>query len=277
MGRVITDPAHLGMAQLLKLERLEENLFRGSCHQGSPQRAFGGQVAAQALTAAGATVPAERGVHSLHGYFIRGGRTDMPIIYEVERTRDGGSFTTRRVVAIQNGESIFSLSASFQTAAESSEHQARMPEVPAPDEIATIETEEEPIVLAAIEVRFISDPGQGLPDVGRGPRQRMWVRAKDSLPDNPLAHVCALTYISDIRLAGTAWLPHRNDPGTPQLASLDHAVWFHRPFRADEWLLFDMESPSYASTRGLAHGEFFTTDGRLVASVTQEVLIRHRH
>ena len=104
----------------------------------------------------------------------------------------------------------------------------------------------------------------------------MWVRAKDTLPDTPLAHVCALTYISDIRLAGTAWLPHRGDPGTPQLASLDHAVWFHRPFRADEWLLFDMDSPTYASTRGLAHGEFFTTDGRLVASVTQEVLLRHR-
>jgi len=270
------DPARTGLDQLLKLEPLELNLFRGWCHQGSPQRAFGGQVAAPALTAAGATVPAERHVHSLHGYFIRGGRTDMPIIYEVERTRDGGSFTTRRVVAIQNGESIFSLSASFQTEAESSAHQARMPDVPSPDEAGAVEQDRSPIVLSAIEVRFVSDPETGLPDTGRGPRQRIWVRAKDAMPDAPLAHVCALTYISDIRLAGTALLPHLADPGEPQLTSLDHAVWFHRPFRADEWLLFDMESPSFASTRGLTHGEFFTTDGRLVASVTQEVLLRRR-
>ncbi|WP_116200324.1 acyl-CoA thioesterase [Amycolatopsis circi] len=270
------DPTRTGLDQLLKLEPLELNLFRGWCHQGSPQRAFGGQVAAQALTAAGATVPSARHVHSLHGYFIRGGRTDMPIIYEVERTRDGGSFTTRRVVAIQNGESIFSLSASFQTEADSSAHQARMPDVPAPDEAGVVEQDRSPIVLSAIEVRFVSSPETGLPDTGRGPRQQIWVRAKDALPDTPLAHVCALTYISDIRLAGTALLPHRDDPGEPQLTSLDHAVWFHRPFRADEWLLFDMESPSYANTRGLTHGEFFTTDGRLVASVTQEVLLRRR-
>ncbi|MBB4687862.1 acyl-CoA thioesterase [Amycolatopsis jiangsuensis] len=270
------DPTHLGLSQLLKLEPLELNLFRGWCHQGSPQRAFGGQVAAQALTAAGSTVPSERHVHSLHGYFIRGGRTDTPIIYEVERTRDGGSFTTRRVVAIQNGESIFSLSASFQLEADSSEHQARMPEAPPPDEASAGEQDESPIMLSAIEVRFVSDPGTGLPDNGRGPRQRMWVRAKEALPDTPLAHVCALTYISDIRLAGTAWLPHRDEPGIPQITSLDHAVWFHRSFRADEWLLFDMESPSYAGTRGLTHGEFYTTDGRLAASVTQEVLMRRR-
>ncbi|MDT7589425.1 MAG: acyl-CoA thioesterase [Pseudonocardiales bacterium] len=261
---------------MLQLERIEENLFRGWCHQTGWQRAFGGQVAAQALTAAGATVPEERGVHSLHGYFIRGGRTDRPIVFEVERTRDGGSFTTRRVVAIQDGETIFSLSASFQRAEVSSEHQARMPEVTAPEDGDIELFEPLPIRQSAIEARYIGDPTKGLPDVGRGPRQQLWVRAKDRLPDEPLAHVCALTYISDIRLAGTAGLPHQAEPGEPQLASLDHAVWFHRPFRADEWLLFDMESPSYASHRGLAHGEFFTVDGRLVASVTQEVLIRRR-
>jgi acyl-CoA thioesterase-2 len=273
---VISDPVHPGIDQLLKLETLERNLFRGFSHEGSPQRAFGGQVAAQALTAAGATVPEEREVHSLHGYFIRGGRTDLPIVYEVERTRDGGSFTTRRVAAIQNGETIFSLSASFQRPAESSEHQARMPEVPKPDDVERRDEDELPIMMSVIEARFISDPDAGLPDLGSGPRQRIWVRAKGRLPDAPLAHVCALTYISDIRLAGTAALPHREEPGRASLTSLDHAVWFHRPFRADEWLLFDMESRSYSSERGLTHGEFYTTDGRLVASVTQEVLLRRR-
>jgi acyl-CoA thioesterase II len=261
---------------LLELERIEENLFRGWCHQGAPQRAFGGQVAAQALTAAGATVPEDRGVHSLHGYFIRPGRTDRPIVYEAERTRDGGSFTTRRVVAIQNGETIFSLSASFHRAEPSSEHQARMPEVSGPDDGATVLADTLPIRQTVIEIRYVGDPRHGLPDEGRGPRQRLWVRAKDSLPDSALAHVCALTYISDIRLAGTAQLAHRDEPGVPRFASLDHAVWFHRPFRADQWLLFDMVSPTYANSRGLARGEFFTADGRLVASVTQEVLIRRR-
>jgi len=267
---------HPKISDLLELERIEENLFRGWCHQGSPQRAFGGHVAAQALTAAGATVPDDRGVHSLHGYFIRAGRTDRPIIYEAERTRDGGSFTTRRVVAIQDGETIFSLSASFQRAEPSSEHQAAMPEVAGPDDGDLAEIDALPIRQAVLEIRYIGDPGEGLPDEGRGPRQRLWVRAKDRLPDAPLSHVCALTYISDIRLAGTAGLAHRDEPGVPQFASLDHAVWFHRPFRADEWLLFDMDSPSYASSRGLARGRFFSQDGRLVASVTQEVLIRRR-
>jgi acyl-CoA thioesterase-2 len=265
------------LGELLELERIEENLYRGWCHQGSPQRAFGGQVAAQALTAAGSTVVEDRPVHSLHGYFVRGGRTDTPIVYEVERTRDGGSFSTRRVVAIQGGETIFSLSASFQRAATSSEHQAAMPaDVVDPELVEHVQIERLPVRASAVELRYIGDPNTGLPDEGRGPRQRLWVRAKDPLPESPLPHVCALTYISDIRLAGTVGMIHQDDRGVPQYASLDHAVWFHRPFRADEWLLFDMYSPNYASTRGLAHGEFFTREGLLVASVTQEVLIRRR-
>jgi len=154
-------------------------------------------------------------VHSLHGYFIRAGRTDRPIIYEAERTRDGGSFTTRRVVAIQDGETIFSLSASFQRAEPSSEHQAAMPEVAGPDDGDLAEIDALPIRQAVLEIRYIGDPGKGLPDEGRGPRQRLWVRAKDRLPDAPLSHVCALTYISDIRLAGTAGLAHRDEPVCP--------------------------------------------------------------
>jgi acyl-CoA thioesterase-2 len=157
------------LGELLELERIEENLYRGWCHQGSPQRAFGGQVAAQALTAAGSTVVDDRPVHSLHGYFVRGGRTDSPIVYEVERTRDGGSFSTRRVVAIQGGETIFSLSASFQRAAASSEHQAAMPaDVVAPELVEHVQIERLPVRASAIELRYIGDPNTGLPDEGRG-------------------------------------------------------------------------------------------------------------
>jgi acyl-CoA thioesterase II len=267
---------------LLTLERLEENLYRGTCHSGAPLRAFGGQVAAQSLIAGGSTVPEDRQVHSLHGYFVRPGRTDRPIVYEIDRTRDGGSFTTRRVVAIQDGKTIFSLSASFQRPEESSEHQAAMPDAVGPEGLRQLQ---DPLARDAsgaaifqdvLETRSVNNSLNGLADTGRGPNRQLWVRARSSLPDVPLLHACTLTYISDIRLASTANLPHANEPGSPQVASLDHAVWFHRPFRADEWMLFVQESPSYASARGLARGEFFTRDGRLVASVVQEVLIR-RH
>ncbi|MFF3791946.1 acyl-CoA thioesterase [Streptomyces sp. NPDC001981] len=263
----------------LALEKVEENLFRGTCHPGAPLRAFGGQVAAQSLIAAGATVAPDRLVHSLHGYFIRPGRTDRPIVYQVDRTRDGGSFTTRRVVAVQDGETIFSLSASFQRPEGSPEHQAEMPTVAGPESRAAAwDTEDGDGVLSifgsALEVRYVGDPGRGLPSTGQGPRQQMWVRVRDPLPDSALLHACALTYISDVRLAVTADLPHRSEPGVPLVASLDHAVWFHRPFRADAWLLFDMESPNYASSRGLTRGQFFNRTGELVASVVQEVLIR---
>ncbi|TDD42450.1 acyl-CoA thioesterase [Saccharopolyspora elongata] len=265
--------------KLIELERVEENLYRGTCHPGAPLTAFGGHVAAQSLIAAGSTVPVERAVHSLHGYFIRPGRTDRPIVYQVDRTREGASFTTRRVVAVQDGETIFSLSASFQRSEDSEEHQVDMPEVPQPGSPAAGRSAEDEaerqIFQGALETRRIADSRQDF-DTGQGPQQKMWVRVVGELPDDPLVHACALTYTSDVRLASTAYLPFRDAPVAPRMASLDHAVWFHRPFRADTWLLFTMDSPSYASSRGLTRGQFFTQNGELVASVVQEVLIRKR-
>ncbi|MFJ8861809.1 acyl-CoA thioesterase [Streptomyces sp. NPDC102451] len=268
-------------SDLLTLERLEEDLYRGVCHQGAPLHAFGGQVAGQALIAAGSTLSDALRVHSLHGYFIRAGRTDRPIVYQVDRTRDGRSFATRRVVAVQDGKTIFSLSASFQRPEQSPEHQAAMPDAPGPEGLPELwETGPRdggwPIFEAVLESRGVGDPhGQGsLPSTGQGPRRHLWVRTRDALPDTPLLHACALTYFSDIRLVETSDLPYMDDTRERMIASLDHAVWFHRPFHADEWLLFAMESPNFASSRGLARGQFFTRDGRLVASVVQEGLIR---
>ncbi|MEV0084687.1 acyl-CoA thioesterase II [Saccharopolyspora sp. NPDC050642] len=275
-------PDRVGAApftELIALERVEENLYRGTCHPGAPLTAFGGHVAAQSLIAAGSTVPAERAVHSLHGYFIRAGRTGRPIVYQVDRTREGASFTTRRVVAVQDGETIFSLSASFQRPEDSEEHQVDMPAVPQPDQLAagwSVEEEaEHEIFQGALETRRVTDLNPEF-DTGLGPQQKMWVRVVGELPDVPLVHACALTYTSDVRLASTAYLPYASSPVAPRMASLDHAVWFHRPFRADTWLLFTMDSPSYASSRGLTRGQFFAQDGQLVASVVQEVLIRQR-
>lgn len=274
--RMRLDDAPASLMDLIDLEKVEENLYRGTCHPAAPLRAFGGQVAAQALTAAGTTVPQERQVHSLHGYFIRAGRTDRPIVYEVDRTRDGGSFTTRRVVAVQDGVAIFSMSASFHRPEESAEHQAVMPKAPEPESLVEMwDTDSKhPVFGTVLQSRCVGDPFTGLPDLGQGPRQQVWVRARDLLPDVPLLHACALTYMSDIRLALTAAQPHLDGPEFPPVVSLDHAVWFHRPFRADSWLLFTMDSPSYASSRGLTRGQFFAADGSLVASVVQEGLIR---
>ncbi|WUD78041.1 acyl-CoA thioesterase II [Streptomyces sp. NBC_00510] len=284
MQQNVPDPAETATSftELLTLERLEENLYRGFCHAGMPPRAFGGQVAAQSLIAAGSTLPApDLLVHSLHGYFIRAGRTDRPIVYEVDRTRDGRSFATRRVVAIQDGEAIFSLSASFHRPEDSDEHQADAPVAPGPEglpELWELRRARRGVSVfeAVLESRCVGDPDKGLPSIGQGPRQQLWVRTRDALSGGPLLHACALTYFSDIRLLATAGLPYADHPGVRQAASLDHAVWFHRPFRADEWLLFAMESPTYASSRGLARGQFFTRDGRLVASVVQEGLYRRR-
>ncbi|WP_405904162.1 acyl-CoA thioesterase II [Streptomyces sp. NBC_00656] len=267
--------------ELLTLERLEADLYRGVCHQGAPLLAFGGQVAGQSLIAAGSTLADDLHVHSLHGYFIRAGRTDRPIIYQVDRTRDGRSFATRRVVAVQDGKAVFSLSASFQRPEQSPEHQADMPDAPGPEGLPELWESGPrdggwPIFEAVLESRSAGDAlGHGrLPSTGQGPRQQLWVRTREILPDAPLLHACALTYVSDIRLVETSDLPYMDDTGERMIASLDHAVWFHRPFRADEWLLFAMESPNYASSRGLARGQFFTRDGRLVASVVQEGVIR---
>ncbi|AUG81061.1 acyl-CoA thioesterase [Kitasatospora sp. MMS16-BH015] len=284
-------------AELLRIERLDENLFRGRCHAGAPMRAFGGQVAAQALTAAGQTLGAERHVHSLHSYFIRPGDPSLPIAYEVDRVRDGLSYATRRVTAVQRGEVIFTLSASFKTAEETPERQRTMPPVPGPEELpdplpafaeADPEGYERATIFRTMQMRFIPADAPGMPaEIPGVPQQFVWLRAGSPLPaEDGLLQVCALTYLSDLTLASTTALhlqPHRVQRGAahkeaPQvlLASLDHAMWFHRPFRADDWLLFAQRSPSASDGRGLALGEFYNREGELVASAVQETLLRQR-
>ncbi|MER5639432.1 acyl-CoA thioesterase II [Kitasatospora sp. NPDC002227] len=280
-------------AALLRIEQLDENLFRGRCHAGAPMRAFGGQVAAQALTAAGRTVGAERHVHSLHSYFVRPGNPERPIEYEVDRVRDGRSYATRRVTAVQRGEVIFTLSASFKVAEETPERQRTMPPVPEPDELpdplpAWAEADPEGYAKYALfrnmEMRFIPPDTPGLPaEIPGVPQQFVWLRTGSPLPpEDGLIQVCALTYLSDLTLAATTALhrqPHpvqRRETPTVLLASLDHAMWFHRPFRADDWLLFAQRSPSASDGRGLALGEFYNLDGELVASAVQEALLRER-
>jgi len=286
-----TAPSAGGFAELLRLDEIDLNLFRGWCHAGAPLRAFGGQVAAQALVAAGRTVGTERHVHSLHGYFMRPGDPRRPIVYEVDRVRDGRTYATRRVTGVQDGQAIFSLSASFKLPEQDHSRQRRMPVVPAPDELPDpypVWKEIDPEGFAAstthlaMEMRFVPLGAPGVPDEQPGmPQQFVWVRASAPLPeDDPLLQVCALAYMSDLTLAGTACLDRqpprqkRARSGELSIASLDHAMWFLRPFRADEWLLFAQRSPSAADGRGLAFGEFYTRDGELVASCVQEALIR---
>ncbi|MFJ1702711.1 acyl-CoA thioesterase [Kitasatospora sp. NPDC088346] len=280
-------------AELLRIEELDENLFRGRCHAGAPMRAFGGQVAAQALTAAGRTVDPRRLVHSLHGYFLRPGDPQRPIVYQVDQVRDGMSYATRRVTAVQRGEAIFTLSASFKVPEESGGRQRTMPPVPGPDELpdpflawerADPEDFARSTDFRTLELRFIPAGTPGLPPELPGvPQQFVWLRTGTPLPaDDPLIQVCALTYLSDLTLASTTALhlqPHRfqrTGPPLITLASLDHAMWFHRPFRADDWLLFAQRSPSVSDGRGLALGEFYDRDGLLVASAVQETLVRER-
>jgi acyl-CoA thioesterase II len=269
---------------LLDLEAIEENIFRGQSPREERQRVFGGQVAGQALVAAGRTV--ERGaVHSMHAYFLRPGDPTVPILYEVDRIRDGRSFTTRRVVAIQHGQAIFNLSASFHIAETGVEHQVlEMGDVPDPESLPTVRELLEPVIERVpewyssrpIDVRYV----EGVPWILRSekqpPRQRMWIRADGSLPDDPLLHACVVAYASDMSLLDTALMPHGltwSHPGVMG-ASLDHAMWFHRPFRADEWLLYDQDSPTASAARTLSHGSIFAADGRLVVSVVQEGLLR---
>ncbi|WP_253795327.1 acyl-CoA thioesterase [Kitasatospora paracochleata] len=278
--------------ELLRIEELDENLFRGTCHAGAPMRAFGGQVAAQALTAAGRTIPRERLVHSLHGYFLRPGDPTRPIVYQVDRVRDGSSYATRRVTALQRGEAIFTLSASFKKPEAATERQRTMPPVPGPEDLAdpfvawersAPEDYARATIFRSMEMRFIPADAPGMPRELPGvPQQFVWLRTGTPLPDDPLLQVCALTYLSDLTLASTTALhlqPHmvqRTEPNRALLASLDHAMWFHRPFRADEWLLFAQRSPSASDGRGLAMGEFYDRDGHLVASAVQETLVRER-
>ncbi|MBK1788648.1 acyl-CoA thioesterase II [Prauserella cavernicola] len=270
---------------LLDLEKIEENIFRGVSPPHSPTRVFGGQVAGQALVAAGRTVPEERTVHSLHAYFIRPGDPKVPIVYEVDRIRDGRSFTTRRVTAVQHGKAIFALSASFQLDEDGVEHSEQMPDVPDPESLPTLleRTGEyaDKLGLRAqprpIDIRYVNDPPWVTRESGERPsRNQVWMRADGMLADSQLLHVCVLTYASDMTLLDSVLASHGVywDLDRVLGASLDHALWFHRPFRADEWFLYDSGSPTASGARGLATGRFFSRDGRHLATVVQEGLIR---
>ncbi|PPK67635.1 acyl-CoA thioesterase II [Actinokineospora auranticolor] len=276
-----------GLVALLDLERIEENIFRGVSPDDSPVRVFGGQVAGQALVAAGRTVPPERRVHSLHAYFIRGGDPSVPIVYEVDRIRDGRSFTTRRVVAVQHGKAIFALSASFQVDEPGIGHADPMPEVPAPESLPTQAERITPELRERfgawadrprpIDVRYVSEPPWLSRETGpRDAHNQVWMRADGTLDGDHMLHVCVLAYASDMTLLDAVLARHGVYWGTDKVigASLDHAMWFHRPFRADEWILYDCLSPSASGGRGLATGRFFTRDGQLVATVVQEGLVR---
>ena len=278
------------LLDLLDLEPLEVNIYRGRNRDIGTGRVFGGQVLAQALVAARRTVDAPREAHSLHGYFILPGDLAAPIIYFVDRLRDGSSFSTRQVTAIQHGRAIFNLAASFQIAEGGFEHQAPMPNVPPPETLVNelelirgmadripesvrrVITQDRPI-----DFRPVSpiDPFQ--PEK-RQPARHLWLRAIDRLPDDPLIHQAVLAYASDYGLLGTALLPHGVGPRSPtlQIATLDHAFWAHRPFRADDWLLYSMDSPAAAGARGFTRGTIYTREGQLVASVAQEGLLRPR-
>jgi acyl-CoA thioesterase II len=277
---------------ILDLETLEVNLFRGRSPQSRWQRVFGGQVIGQALVAACRTVDdvAVRPPHSLHAYFLLGGDPKVPIIYEVDRIRDGKSFTTRRVNAIQHGRAIYSMSVSFHVTEEGLTHQLEMPAVPLPDALPS-EAEikdhilprmpdpvrryyqsERPIELRPVEY------GRYLGEKLEGGRYHMWIRATGRLPDEPAIHQCVLAYASDMTLLDAALIPHGRTVFNEDImaASLDHSLWFHRPFRADEWLLYAQDSPNLGGSRGFSRGSIFASDGTLVASVAQEGLLRQR-
>jgi acyl-CoA thioesterase-2 len=275
---------------ILDLERLEDNLFRGRSPQQSWQRVFGGQVLGQALVAAVRTVEEARIAHSLHAYFLLGGDPKVPIIYSVDRVRDGGSFSTRRVTGIQHGRPMFVMSASFHKPESGFDHQSEMPKVPAPEELPSEQElkarmiahlpqsmrsyweRERPIEMRPVDVSryFSREP--------RPPEQFIWMRATGRLPDDLPLHQCVLAYASDFSLLDTALIAHGRlmfDKDV-QMASLDHALWLHRPFRADEWLLYAQDSPSSHGARGFCRGRVFTRDGALVAAVAQEGLVRQR-
>jgi acyl-CoA thioesterase-2 len=275
------------LLEILDLEELEVNLFRGRSPQEERQRVFGGQVAGQALVAACRTVSGGL-VHSLHAYFLRPGDPRVPILYSVDRIRDGRTFTTRRVVAIQHGGAIFHLSASFQPDEPGFDHQDPMPAAPDPESVPTWRERVAPVLDAVppemrawldrerpIELRYVGE----VPILSAVPRpadQQAWLRADGKLPDDLALHQCIVAYASDMTLLDTALLPHGVAWSDEHfvMASLDHAMWFHRPFRADEWLLYQLHSPSAAGARGFTRGEIWTRDGRLAVSVAQEGLIR---
>ena len=279
------------LLRILDLEQLEVNLFRGRSPQVGWQRVFGGQVIGQALVAACRTVDAVgRPPHSLHAYFLLGGDPKVPIVYEVDRIRDGSSFTTRRVVAIQHGHAIFTMAVSFHRDEPGMTHQAQMPSVPEPDALpgeAEMKQRVLPLMPDAVRRYYERERPIELRPVeydrylGRkleGGRFHLWIRATGHLPDEPAIHQCVLAYASDMALLDAALIPHGKTVFHDDImaASLDHSLWFHRPFRADEWLLYVQDSPSMSSSRGFSRGSVFTSDGVLVASVAQEGLLRLR-
>jgi len=274
------------LLELLDLEQIEENIFRGQNYQAPWGRVFGGQVLAQAIHAAHRTVPTERLVHSLHAYFLLTGDISQPIVYDVDRSRDGGSFTTRRVTAIQKGRPIFILAASFQEKSEGLDHQIDMPDVRKPDQLLSDQelikplediapqlykryNHERPFEFKPVEVHNPLNP------IASEPFRHVWLKSKGKLDDDPRIHQEVLAYASDYNLLGTAILPHRDKMQGKEMffASLDHAMWFHRPFRADEWMLYQMDSPSASNRRGFTRGNIFDQEGRLIASVVQEGLM----
>jgi acyl-CoA thioesterase-2 len=280
-------PILADLLHLLKLERIEDNIFRGESRDIGSPRVYGGQVLGQALSAASCTVE-DRDVHSLHAYFLRAGDVEADIVYNVDRARDGRSFSNRRVVAIQHGRQIFNMTASFQTPEDGLEHQGKMPDVPPPDKLSDIRemtaavldmipeklhryyTHERPFEVRPVQPVALLSPEK------EEPKQIFWFKAVDQLPDDPEIHRSLLAYVSDYQLVATSTLPHgiRFEKDSLQLASLDHAMWFHRPFRVDDWLLYAMDSPNASGARGLARGQIFTRQGVLVASTAQEGLIR---
>jgi acyl-CoA thioesterase-2 len=283
MDRLLED-----LIKVMTLERLELNLFRGESRDiGSPQ-VFGGQVLGQALVAASATVEG-RDVHSLHAYFLRRGDVNSPIVYEVDRARDGNHFSTRRVVAVQHGEQIFNMSASFQAPESGLEHQLAMPQVPAPEDLPRLESLLEDVLprlppdmrrilqqKRPFEFRPVETPSFLRPQTSSAPHRNLWFRAVDMLPDDDALHRCLLAYVSDFYLLDTAMIAHGISHLQTKLtiASIDHAMWFHRRVRVDDWLLYSTDSPSASGARAFARGSVFARDGRLVASTCQEGLVR---
>ncbi len=275
------------LLELLELERIEDNIYRGESRDIGGAQVFGGQVLGQALSAANITVDGRR-AHSLHAYFLRRGDVNSPIVYEVDRARDGGSFSVRRVVAIQHGRPILNLAASFQESEAGLEHQAAMPDVPGPDGLQDL-SEFAPSVLDMIPEkmrRYLTDqrpfefrpvrPMDLIAPEKQDPVKHVWIRAVDRLPDEHRLHQNLLAYVSDYELLGTSTLPHGLPFGQGRvvMASLDHALWFHRDFRIDGWLLYALDSPNASGARGFARGQFFTRDGVLIASASQEGLVR---
>ena len=288
----MSNKAFTELLTILDLEQIETGAFRGVSPKVGWQRIFGGLVISQALVAASRTVE-HRLPHSLHCYFLLPGDPSAPIVYEVERVRDGGSFSTRRCVALQHGRTIFVMSASFQTDEPGLEHARAMPEAPQPESLPGIEAiraalgprlpegvrryfeTERPIELRPVDMTRFTPEGAGKP---RAAAQKIWMRAAGRLPDDPAIHRAVLAYLSDMTLLDTSLIVHGRSvfDGSLQVASLDHALWFHRPFRADEWMLYDQESPNASGGRGLCRGSLYSQDGRLIATVMQEGLIRQK-